>query len=149
MQIWIDGDACPNKIKEILFRAAIRTKIPLVIVANHFLSIPPSPFIKRLQVEFGFDAADKKIAENIKENDLVITADIPLAAEVIAKKAIALNPRGELYSPQNMKQILSMRNFNESLRENRLISGGQAKLSQTEIRNFSNNLDKILAKAKF
>lgn len=144
MQIWIDGDACPNKIKEVLFRAAIRTKTNLIIVVNHFLTVPASPFIKKWQVESGFDAADRKIAENMQPNDLVITADIPLANAVITNKGIALNPRGELYTESNMKQILAMRNFNESLRDNGLLSGGHGKLSQTDIRRFSNNLDKYL-----
>jgi uncharacterized protein YaiI (UPF0178 family) len=144
LQIWIDGDACPNKIKEILYRAAIRTKTELIIVANHFFSIPPSPFIKRLLVESGFDAADRKIAENVQHNDLVITADIPLASIVIQKNGIALNPRGELYTESNIKQILAMRNLNESLRDNGMLSGGHGKLSQTDIRRFSNNLDKYL-----
>ncbi|MCP0913616.1 MULTISPECIES: YaiI/YqxD family protein [Legionella] len=145
MQIWIDGDACPNKIKTILFRAAIRTKTPLVIVANHFVSIPPSPYIKRLQVETGFDSADKKIAASIKAHDLVITADIPLANIVIEQKGIALNPRGELYSANNIKQVLAMRNLNESLRNTGMISGGPASLSSSDVQRFSNHLDKILA----
>ncbi len=146
MQIWIDGDACPNKVKEILYRAAVRTQTPLIIVANHYLTIPPSPFIKRMQVESGFDAADRKIAEQVLENDLVITADIPLASIVINRKGIALNPRGELYTESNIKQILAMRNLNESLRDNGMISGGHGKLSTTDIRKFSNNLDKYLQK---
>jgi uncharacterized protein YaiI (UPF0178 family) len=144
LQIWIDGDACPNKIKEVLFRAAIRTQTQLIIVVNHYLTTPASPFIKKWQVESGFDAADRKIAENVIENDLVITADIPLAHIVIQKKGIALNPRGELYTESNIKQILAMRNFNESLRDNGMLSGGHGKLSQLDIRRFSNNLDRFL-----
>ena len=146
LEIWIDGDACPNKIKEILYRAAMRTHTNLIIVANHFLSIPPSLYIKRLQVAAGFDAADTKIAECMQEGDLIITADIPLASIVIHKQGIALNPRGELYTESNIKQVLAMRNFNESLRDNGMISGGHGKLGQTDIRRFSNNLDKFLNK---
>ncbi|QDP71263.1 YaiI/YqxD family protein [Legionella israelensis] len=146
MRIWIDGDACPNQIKDILFRAAIRTKTEVIIVANHTISIPSSPFIKRLQVESGFDVADNKITENIQPNDLVVTADIPLASEVINKKAIALNPRGELYTKANIKQKRAMRDFNESLRESGMISGTVAKLSSADIRRFANNLDAFLSK---
>ncbi|WP_133129565.1 YaiI/YqxD family protein [Legionella yabuuchiae] len=147
MRIWIDGDACPNKIKDIIFRAAIRTNTEVIIVANHFASIPFSPFIKRLHVESGFDVADNKIVENMHPNDLVVTADIPLANEVIAKKGMALNPRGELYTEANIKQKHAMRDFNESLRESGMISGGAPKLSATEIRRFANHLDMILTKS--
>lgn len=144
LRIWIDGDACPNKIKDILFKAAIRTQTEVIIVANHFASIPASRFIKRVQVASGFDVADNKITDNIKACDLVITADIPLANDVVQKNATALNPRGELYTKANIQQTLAMRNFNESLRENQLISGGAAKLSATEIRQFANHLDKLI-----
>ncbi|GGI76501.1 YaiI/YqxD family protein [Legionella impletisoli] len=146
MRIWIDGDACPNKIKDIIFRAGIRTKTEVIIVANHFASIPSSEYIKRLQVESGFDVADNKITENIKPNDLVITADIPLASEVVAKNGMALNPRGELYTEANIKQKRAIRDLNESLRESGLISSETAKLSATDIRRFANNLDVILSK---
>lgn len=148
MRIWIDGDACPNKIKDILFRAAIRTQTEVIIVANHFAAIPASPFIKRLQVESGFDVADNKIAANVEPNDLVITADIPLANDVICQSAIALNPRGDLYTEANIKQTLAMRDFNESLRESGMISGGHGKLSATDIRRFANNLDKVMTQNK-
>lgn len=148
MKIWIDGDACPNAIKTILFRAAMRTQTHLVIVSNHVVSTPASPFIKRCVVHAGFDVADNQIAENLQVNDLVITADIPLADIVIAKGGIALNPRGELYSTDNIKHVLAMRNLNESLRSNGMISGGAGKLGPKEIMNFSNNLDKIITKYK-
>lgn len=147
MRIWIDGDACPKVIKEIIFRAAVRTETQVILVSNHFISIPPSPFIKRQQVGKGFDVADNHITDNLAENDLVITADIPLANDVITKKAIALNPRGELYSANNIKQILAMRNFNESLRDSGMISSGAKTLSQREIQAFSNHLDKILVQS--
>ena len=146
MQIWIDGDACPKLIKEILFRAAIRTKTNLIIVSNHVVSTPSSPFIKKCVVHGGFDVADNHIADNLLENDLVITADIPLADIVVTKKGIALNPRGELYSANNIKQILAMRNLNESLRSSGMISGGCGKIGPRDIQNFSNNLDRIITK---
>jgi hypothetical protein len=144
MNIWIDGDACPKAIKQILFRAAIKRKIPLFIVANHLSNIPPSPFIKRVVVESGFDVADNYIIMHTEVHDLVITADIILADLIIEKDAMALNPRGTLYSKQNIKQILAMRNMNESLRNNGMIQGGTHQLSAKDIQSFSNNLDKII-----
>jgi uncharacterized protein len=148
MHIWIDGDACPKMIKNILFSAATRTKTQLIIVSNHFVNIPPSHFITRKIVASGFDVADNYIVENLQENDLVITADIPLADEVISKKGIALNPRGKLYSAENIKHILATRNMNESLRDCGMIRGGAGKISQKEIQSFSNHLDRILSRAK-
>jgi len=148
VQIWIDGDACPKQIKEILFRAAERTKTQLYFVSNHFVSIPPSAYIKRIMVGSGFDVADSHIVTNIKANDLAITADIPLANDIIEKKAYALNPRGELYSAENIKQILARRNFNESLRSSGMLLGGAGKISAKEIQAFSNNLDKLITKNK-
>ncbi len=144
--IWIDGDACPNQIKEILFRAAIRTQTKLILVANHFVQLPPSPLITRQIVEQGFDAADNSIVEQLQKNDLVITADIPLANDVLEKGGIALNPRGELYTAENIKHILAMRNFNESLRETGILNGGPPKLSTQNNQKFSNQLDKLLQK---
>jgi len=148
MKIWVDADACPKVIKEILFRAAIRLNIPLVLVANQYFQFPISVFISFMQVPFGFDVADNKIVEEIKEGDLVITADIPLASLVINKNATALNPRGELYSTSNIKQRLAMRNFNEELRSAGIMSGGPAKLSAKDSQAFANQLDKILSKYK-
>ena len=148
MKIWIDGDACPKAIKQILFRAAVKRQVMVIIVANHLAVVPPSPFIKRVQVESGFDKADKYITSHIAARDLVITADIIVADEVITKEAIALNPRGMLYTPNNMKQILAMRHLNESLRENRLIRGGVDTLNAKEIQSFSNHLDKIIASSQ-
>lgn len=145
MQIWIDGDACPNAIKAILFKAANRSKTKLIIVANHFVNIPASPYIKRQIVASGFDVADNYIVDNTLQGDLVITADIPLADAVITKKGFALNPRGKLYSADNIKHILAMRNINETLRDSKMISGGAPSISQKEIQNFSNQLDRILA----
>lgn len=124
----------------------MRAEIIIIIVSNHIISTPLSPFIKRWIVGSEPDAADTKIVENIEEMDLVITADIPLADRVITKKAIALNPRGDLYSENNIKSILALRNFNESLRSSGLLSGGANKIHPKDIQNFSNNLDRIITK---
>lgn len=145
MQIWIDGDACPKPIKEILFRTAIRTKTPMVVVSNHALNTPASPYIKRNHVGAGFDMADKHIVDNMQAGDLVITADIPLADDVVTKGGWALNPRGELYSENNIKQLLGQRNLNETLRGGGMISGGPPKFGPKEIQRFANALDKFLA----
>jgi uncharacterized protein YaiI (UPF0178 family) len=144
MKIWIDGDACPNPIKQILFRAAIKRQVRVIMVANHFSVIPPSPFISRVQVESGFDKADVYIVEALEKGDLVISADIPLADAAVTKGATVLNPRGTLYSSQNIKQILAMRNMNESLREAGMIRAGMDSINAKEIQNFSNHVDKIL-----
>lgn len=144
MQIWVDADACPKVIKEILFRAAMRTKTLIILVANQFLPTPSSPFITKMQVSAGFDVADNHIVQAMQVGDLVITADIPLAAAVIAQGGLALNPRGELYTQENIKQRLSMRNFNDELRGLGMITGGPAKFSQRDIQAFANCLDKFL-----
>lgn len=146
MQIWVDGDACPNAIKTILFRSAIRTKTQLVLVANHAIYTPPSEFIKKHQVLFGLDVADQYILDHMKTGDLVITADIPLADGVITQGGFALNPRGEMYTAQNIKYFLSIRNLNESLRSGNVQLTNIDKLGQKEIRSFANNLDKFMAK---
>ena len=148
MNIWIDGDACPKAIKQIVFRAAVKRQVMVIIVANHVAMIPPSSFIKRVQVEQGFDKADKYIVSHLNPLDLVITADIILADEVVTKKAIALNPRGRLYTADNIKQTLAMRHLNESLRESGVISGGADALSAKEIQIFSNNLDRIITSSQ-
>src|SRR5438067_993232 len=124
MNIWIDGDACPKQVKQILFRAASRRKVPLFMVANHFANIPPSSYIKRIVVESGFDKADKYILDHLRKLDLVITSDILLAELILAKEALALSPRGLLYTENNIKQMVSIRNINESLRSSGLIQGG-------------------------
>ncbi len=144
MQIWLDGDACPKVIKEIVFRAVNRTKTSLFLVANHLVPIPPSLFIKRIQVSGGFDVADNYIVDNLQHGDLVITGDIPFADAVIAKGGIALNPRGELYTAANIKQFLSIRNFSESLRGSGVITGGPSTLNSKSTQLFANNLDKFL-----
>lgn len=145
MAIWIDADACPNVVKEILFRAAQRTKIPLILVANQFIRTPPSPYITSVQVAAGFDVADNHIAQQVSPGDLVITADIPLAADVVEKEAIALNPRGEKYTKENIKQRLTMRNFMEEMRSTGQASGGPPPLNQQDRQAFANALDRYMA----
>ncbi len=144
MKIWIDGDACPKAIKQVLFRAATRRNVQLFIVANHAINIPPSVYIKRIIVQSGFDSADNYIVEQVEKHDLVITADIILADHIVSKQAFALNPRGTLYTNNNIKQILTLRNFNESLRETGHLRGGADKFSAKEVQAFSNHLDKII-----
>ena len=146
MNIWVDADACPVVVKDILFRAAQRTQIPLCLIANQFIKVPPSPYIKSLQVESGFDVADNEIVRRATDGDLVITADIPLADEVIDKGCIALSPRGELLTKENIKGRLTMRDFMETLRSSGIQSGGPPPLSQGDRMKFANHLDRILAK---
>lgn len=146
MHIWVDADACPKVIKEILFRAAMRTQTSLILVANQLMATPHSPFIKKVQVLSGFDVADNYIVKSLQPGDLVITADIPLADAVVEKGGKALNPRGELYSESNIKQRLSLRNYSEGLRSSGIITGGPLKLSKREIQAFANNLDTLLNK---
>lgn len=146
MQIWIDADACPNVIKEILFRAAQRTQTLCTLVANQHLRTPASPLIKSVQVPPGFDVADNEIVKRCEPGDLVITADIPLAAEVIEKGGHALNPRGEFYNKENIKQRLNMRDFMDTMRSSGVeVGGGPPALNQTDRRNFANQLDRFLA----
>lgn len=146
MQIWVDADACPKVIKEILFRAAERRQIPLTLVANKLLYCPPSQVIRALQVPAGFDVADNKIVELTEAGDLVVTADIPLAAQVIAKGGHALNPRGELYTKDTIQERLTMRNFMDGLRSSGVETGGPSALSQGDRQEFANQLDRFLAK---
>ncbi|MBJ7556903.1 YaiI/YqxD family protein [Marinomonas spartinae] len=144
MRIWVDADACPNVIKTILFRAAERVNIPCILVANQAISIPPSKWIERRVVSSGFDVADNYIVEQVENLDLVVTADIPLASEVIAKGALAINPRGELYSKENIKQRLAMRDFMEQMRSSGIQSDGPSTFSQQDRMAFANTLDKLL-----
>ena len=146
MNIWVDADACPVVIKEILFRAAERTRLTTTFVANKLLRVPPSPYIKALQVPAGFDVADNKIVQDLSAGDLVITADIPLAAQVIAKNAHALNPRGEFYSTANINERLAMRNFMEELRGSGVDISGPAAFSQSDRQAFAAELDRFLAR---
>ncbi len=145
LKIWIDADACPNVIKDILFRAAERRQLPLVLVANRLMATPPSQFIKAVQVAGGFDEADSYIVQQCQANDLVITADIPLAAEVVAKQAYALNPRGELYTLENIKEHLAMRDLLTELRDTGQASGGPSVFGQRDKQAFANALDRFLA----
>ncbi|MFT7243706.1 MAG: hypothetical protein ACI82A_001051 [Candidatus Azotimanducaceae bacterium] len=148
MNIWVDADACPVVVKEILFRAATRAKIPLTLVANQFLNVPKSPYINFIQVPSGFDVADNEIVHRCVAGDLVITADIPLASEVVDKAAIALNPRGELYSKENIKTRLNMRDFMDTMRASGIQGGGPPPLTQRDRQLFANNLDKLITQAQ-
>jgi uncharacterized protein YaiI (UPF0178 family) len=148
MQIWVDADACPNVIKEVLYRAAMRTQIPVTLVANQALRVPASPLIRTLQVASGFDVADNEIVRRCVAGDLVITADIPLAAEVLEKGAAALNPRGERYSPATIRERLTMRDFMETLRSSGVQTGGPATLSPRDRQQFAAELDKWLQAAR-
>jgi uncharacterized protein YaiI (UPF0178 family) len=145
MKIWVDADACPVVIKEILFRAAERTQTTTTLLANHYLKVPPSKVISFVQVTAGFDVADDEIVKRAEANDLVITADIPLAAEVVEKGCLALNPRGELYTESNIRQRLNMRDFMDTLRSSGIETGGAPPISQSDRQAFANNLDKLLA----
>ncbi len=144
MKIWVDADACPKVIKDILYRAAERAQVELILVANQRLQIPPSKFIKALQVSHGFDVADNEIVKKIEAGDLVITADIPLAAEVINKGGHALNPRGEMYTTDTIRARLSMRDFMDTLRSSGIQTGGPSALTQSDRLAFANNLDNFL-----
>lgn len=146
MKIWVDADACPVVIKDILFRAAERTRIAVTLVANQPMRTPPSRYIRALQVSSGFDVADNEIVKRVEPGDLVVTADIPLAAEVIEKGGHALNPRGELYSVDNIKARLTMRDFMDTLRASGVDTGGPPALSQSDRQSFANELDKFLTR---
>jgi uncharacterized protein YaiI (UPF0178 family) len=145
-RIWVDADACPKVIKDILFRAADRVAIPLILVANQPMQVPRSRNISTVRVGAGFDVADNHIVQQVEAGDMVITADIPLAAEVIAKGCLALNPRGELYSEDNIRQRLNMRDFMDVLRGSGVDTGGPASFSQADRQAFANQLDRLLAK---
>lgn len=145
MRIWVDADACPVVIKEILFRVANRTQIVCTFVANQGLRVPPSPFILTIQVPKGFDVADNKIVQSLTAGDLIITADIPLAAQVIEKGAHALSPRGEFFTPANMAERLTMRNFMEELRGSGVDISGPNAFSHADRQTFAQQLDKFLA----
>jgi uncharacterized protein YaiI (UPF0178 family) len=146
-QIWVDADACPKAIKDILFRAANRVGVPLTLVANQPLQVPGSRYIRSIQVAAGFDVADNHIVQQAAAGDLVVTADIPLAAEVVAKGCLALDPRGELYTEENIRQRLSMRDFMDTLRNSGVDTGGPAAFSPADRQAFANQLDRLLAKS--
>jgi len=144
MQIWVDGDACPAVIKDMLYRLAERTQIVVTLVANRPVRVPPSRFIKSVVVPSGFDVADKEIVLRLQAGDVVISADIPLAAEAIAKGAAVLNPRGEMYTADNIAQHLTMRNFMEELRSGGVETGGPAAFSQSDCRAFARQLERYV-----
>ncbi|PHR24447.1 MAG: DUF188 domain-containing protein [Desulfotalea sp.] len=144
--IWVDADACPNVVKEILFRAAERTQIAVTLVANKLLRTPNSPLISAVRVPLGDDVADHYIVENLQQNDLVITSDIPLAAEVLENKGCALNPRGQIYTKENISDRLGMRNFMDSLRASGIETGGPPPLTKKDQQSFANALDRLLTR---
>ena len=147
LTIWVDADACPTVIKDILYRAAQRTGIELILVANQPLRVPPARNIRSIQVQAGFDIADNEIVRRCQPGDLVITADIPLAAEVIEKGGLALNPRGELYTVNTIRERLNMRDFMDTMRASGEHTGGPAPLNQSDRQQFANHLDRILQKS--
>jgi|TARA_B100000315_G_C14191042_1_gene413350 hypothetical protein len=146
VKIWIDADACPGSVKEILYRASGRLNIPICLVANADLNVPHSPLITAVRVPKGFDVADNYIAREMAPEDIVITADIPLAASIVEKGAVALDPRGELYSEENVRERLSIRNFMHELRAGGLISGGPPPMKETDHKKFATALDRLLTK---
>lgn len=148
MNIWVDADACPAVIKEILYRAAKRLGLPLTLVSNQPLRTPSSPLIRSVQVRRGFDVADNYIAERLQPGDLVITADIPLAAQVIENGGEAINPRGERYTPENIRERLALRDFMEELRGTGEVTGGPPPLGQADRQAFANALDRLLAQRR-
>jgi len=148
MKIWVDADACPKAIKDILFRVAERLSITTTLVANHTLQIPPSRYIQFLQVRSGFDVADNEIVKRLMVGDLVITSDIPLAYEVLCGGGHAINPRGELYTQDNIKERLNMRDFMDTLRSSGIDTGGPTALSSRDVQAFANQLDKFLVKQR-
>ena len=148
MRIWVDADACPIAIKEVLYRAANRAKVSVILIANEMLRVPPSPWIRALQVPAGFDVADQRIVQEATQGDLVITSDIPLASQVIAKGALVLDSRGELMDQGNIEGRLTMRNFMEGLRNSGVDTGGPSGLSKSDVQAFANQLDRLLAKRR-
>jgi len=146
VKIWIDADACPRVIKEIIFRASERLKVPVCLVANNDLSRAHTKLVSSVKVQNGFDVADDYIAEHVETPDLVITADIPLAARVVEKGAVALDPRGELYTEENVSERLSMRNLMQDLRNDGMLLGGPAQFSLTDRQRFASSLDRLLTK---
>jgi uncharacterized protein len=148
MTIFVDADACPKVIKAILFRAAMRKSVSIVLVANQMISIPSSPFIKMQKVDAGFDVADHEIVRQVKAGDLVVTADIPLADEVIKAGGLALDPRGSLHTKDSIQHRLGMRNLMTSLRDTGVITGGPSGLNSSHRQAFANELDKYIARAR-
>ncbi len=148
MRIWVDADACPYVIKEILFRAAERAQVVTTLVSNMALRTPESPLIKAIRVAKGFDGADQRIVQEMQPGDLVITADLPLAAEVVTRGGHALDPRGELYSEDNVRERLAMRNLMQALRSGGELIGGPAPFRQSDRQQFANQLDRFLTRPR-
>ena len=146
MKVWIDADACPKLVKEIIFKASFRLKVDVCLVANSYMQIPHAPNITFIQVEKGADMADFYIVEHLEASDLVITADIPLAAAVVEKNATAINPRGEIYTEENISERLSMRNFMQELRDSGIDTGGPPPLNAKDKEKFANAFDRIMTK---
>jgi len=146
LKIWVDADACPVVIKEILFKAAERTRVRLTLVANQAIRVPPSRYISSVQVASGFDVADDEIVKRVEPGDLVVTADIPLAADVIENGGYALSPRGELYTTENIKARLNIRDFMDTLRGSGIDTGGPPALNQGDRKSFADHLDRLLAR---
>jgi uncharacterized protein YaiI (UPF0178 family) len=146
MRIWVDADACPAVIKTILFRAAERAQVEMILVANRNVKTPPSRFIRSIRVSAGFDVADRQIVDMVESGDLVVTADIPLAADVVEKSALALNPRGELYTEENVGECLAMRDLADELRSTGIPTSGPPSFSKSDRQAFANQLDRILAR---
>lgn len=146
LTIWIDSDACPKPIKEVIYRASYRLQLPVILVANSYMSVPPGTLIRSIQVDKGADVADQYIAENCDIKDIVVTQDIPLAALIVAKGAVAINPRGELYTEDNISERLAMRDFMKELRDSGTVTGGPAPFNAKDVEQFANSLNKILTK---
>ena len=148
MQIWVDADACPGVIREVIAKAGHKRAINTTFIANHSFNLPKSPYVRLYQVPSGFDEADKEIERRVNEGDLVITADIPLASDVLEKAAVVLTPRGERYTENNIKQRLQIRDFMETMRSSGEHTGGPSPLSLTDRKNFSDQLDSLLTRTK-
>jgi uncharacterized protein YaiI (UPF0178 family) len=144
--VWIDADACPKIVKEIVFKASFRLQLPVCLVANSYMAVPPSPLITSVQVDKGADVADFYIADHVAEEDLVITADIPLASLIVNKGSLAINPRGELYTEENISERLSMRDFMQGLRDSGVDTGGPPPLGPKDKERFANSFNKIITK---
>ena len=146
MKIWIDADACPKMVKEVIYKASFRLKVPVCLVANSYLQIPDAPNISFIQVDQGADVADQYIVDNMDIKDLAVTADIPLAALIVEKGALAINPRGEIYTEENISERLSVRNFMQDLRDSGVDTGGPPPLGSKDKENFTNAFDRIMTK---
>jgi uncharacterized protein YaiI (UPF0178 family) len=145
-KVWVDADACPKLVKEVIFKTAYRLKLNVCLVANHYQQIPPGPYFTFVQVDQGADVADMYIVEHMSKNDLAITADIPLAALIVEKEAIAINPRGELYTEENIRERLSVRDFMQELRDGGVDTGGPPPFGAKDKEKFTNSFDRILTK---